>query len=159
LSDGRDVRNPNPSATTNDGDAALLEDLPLPVASASVEPRTLAERAYHKFGRHLVTAATAALVVSTVINLTQLANAHFFFASWASSAALILTAPGARSAAPVRVMLSHAMAALTGLLFQHVLPEHSIRLARTMPKVAKDWEKTAASSEAWITVAHIRSGE
>ena len=51
------------------------------------------------------------------------------------------------------VVLAVHLDAVTGVVEQ----AHGI-LACRFERLAKDWEKTIASAEAWITIAHIRLG-
>ncbi|WP_454885373.1 HPP family protein [Sphingomonas oryzagri] len=76
----------------------------------------------HRLGLDLRRAVVGAALISALIGCVQLLGYPVFFASWASSATLLLTSPQAPTARPHRVGLSHLVTALIGLACHSVMP-------------------------------------
>lgn len=75
-----------------------------------------------RLGLDLRRAVVGAALIAALIGSVQSLGYPIFFASWASSATLLLTSPQAPTARPHRVGLSHLVTALIGLACHSVMP-------------------------------------
>jgi CBS-domain-containing membrane protein len=90
--------------------------------------RSKADHHQRSIGMKLSIALAAGLIVAFMISATRAVENPLFLTSWASSAALLLSAPEARACRSISVGASHGVAAVIGLVSCQLLPNVSLSI-------------------------------